>query len=102
MSTELRNVPDCHGSYTLNQTRLWGGQQHGLCIAVTQRKERGDHYYGNATARFTEWSAAVTRSDFSDFFSTLQLTRKQAGKLAVELTLFAEGREIEEIEEIEI
>lgn len=99
MSTELRNVPDCHGSDTLNQTRLWGGEQHGECIAVTQRKEAGDRYYGNATARFTEWSAAVVNGDFSHLFNTLQLTRKQAEKLAVELTLFAEGREIEEMSE---
>jgi hypothetical protein len=51
------------------------------CIQVTQRKPKGQS------------------KDVSDqFFNSLQLTKHQARMLAVELMLFAEGREVEESE----
>lgn len=68
MSTELRNVPDCVAQNRLSQTRFWGGENRMVCLQVTDRN-------GNY----------------------LQLDRYQARALAVELMLFAEGREVEEI-----
>jgi hypothetical protein len=50
-------------------------------LQVTQNKARG----------FEKPTAA------DGFFNSLQLTRDQARALAVELMLFAEGREVEEI-----
>ena len=72
MSTELRNVPDCNAQYELTQTRFWGGENRMTCIQVTDRK-------GNF----------------------LQLTKHQARMLAVELMLFAEGREVESEAELD-
>ena len=69
MSTELRNVPDCQAQNELRQTRFWGGKNRMTCLQVTDRK-------GNY----------------------LQLDKFQARALAVELMLFAEGREVEEFE----
>jgi hypothetical protein len=66
MSTELRNVPDCHAQNELRQTRFWGGKNRMTCVQVTDRN-------GNY----------------------LQLDKFQARALAVELMLFAEGREVE-------
>ena len=66
MSTELRNVPDCHAQNELKQTRFWGGEDRMTCLQVTDRK-------GNY----------------------LQLDKFQARALAVELLLFAEGVEVE-------
>ena len=66
MSTELRNVPDCEAQNELRQTRFWGGENRQTCLQVTDRK-------GNF----------------------LQLDKFQARALAVELMLFAEGREVE-------
>lgn len=66
MSTELRNVPDCQAQNQLTQTRFWGGENRMTCLQVTDRK-------GNF----------------------LQLDKFQARALAVELMLFAEGREVE-------
>ena len=66
MSTELRNVPDCRAQNELTQTRFWGGKDRMTCVQVTDRK-------GNY----------------------LQLDKFQARALAVELLLFAEGREVE-------
>ena len=66
MSTELRNVPDCQAQNELTQTRFWGGKNRMTCLQVTDRK-------GNY----------------------LQLDKFQARALAVELMLFAEGREVE-------
>ena len=40
------------------------------------------------------WSAPTTSDGF---FNHLDLTREQARALAVELMLFAEGREVEEV-----
>ena len=80
MSTELRNVPDCVAQNELTQTRFWGGADRLTCIQVTQRKPRGPS------------------KDLSDqFFNSLQLTRHQARQLAVELMLFAEEREVEDV-----
>ena len=70
MSTELRNVPGCQAQNELRQTRFWGGKNRMTCLQVTNRK--GDY---------------------------LQLDKFQARALAVELMLFAEGREVEEVEE---
>ena len=69
MSTELRNVPDCEAQNELRQTRFWGGKNRMTCLQVTNRK--------------------------GEF---LQLDKFQARALAVELMLFAEGREVEEFE----
>jgi len=81
MSTELRNVPDCVAQNELTQTRFWGGADRLTCIQVTQRKPKYDPDNGG------------------DFFNHIQLTKSQARALAVELMLFAEGREVEECEE---
>ena len=80
MATELRQVPGFEkGKLELSQTRFFGGKERGTCIQITQRKEE-----------------AIT--EFSDrFFRNLQLTREQAKALAVELMLFAEQKEVEEI-----
>ena len=84
MSTELRNVPDCRAQNELTQTRFWGGADRLTCIQVTQRKPKGPS------------------KDVSDqFFNSLQLTKHQARMLATELMLFAEGREVEELAELD-
>ena len=72
MSTELRNVPNCNAQYELTQTRFWGGENRQTCLQVTNRK--------------------------GEF---LQLDKFQARALAVELMLFAEGREVEKDEQEE-
>lgn len=82
MSTELRNVPNLNCTQELTQTRFWGGQDRKQCLQVTQRKARG----------FSKPTTA------DGFFNSLQLTREQARELAVELMLFAEGREVAEFE----
>ena len=81
MSTQLRNVPDCKHQNELTQTRFWGGADRLTCVQVTQREPKYDSNAGG------------------DFFNHLQLTRHQARMLAVELMLFAEGREVEELVE---
>ena len=82
MSTDLRNVPNCKAQNELTQTRFWGGEDRMTCIQVTQRKPRGPE------------------KDLSDqFFNHLQLTKEQAKNLAVELMLFAEDREVTELDE---
>ncbi len=81
MSTELRNVPDCNAQYELTQTRFWGGENRMTCLQVTQRKPKSER----------------TTSASIDFFNHLSLTRHQARQLAVELMLFAEEREVEEV-----
>jgi len=73
MSTELRNVPGCQAQNELRQTRFWGGKNRMTCLQVTNR-----------------------RGEF------LQLDKFQARALAVELMLFAEGREVEEFEMEEV
>jgi hypothetical protein len=57
-------------------TRFAGGQERGTCVQVTQERFNRDEKP-------------------SDMFNTLQLTREDARQLAVELMLFAEGREEE-------
>jgi hypothetical protein len=81
MSTDLRNVPNLEAERELTQTRFWGGQDRKACLQVTQRKARG----------FEEPTTA------SGFFNHIDLTREQARALAVELMLFAENREVEEV-----
>jgi formylmethanofuran dehydrogenase subunit B len=81
MSTQLRNVPNCEAQNELTQTRFWGGENRMTCVQVTQRKSK----------------ASVDATD--KWFTSLQLTKHQARELAVELMLFAEGREVEESEE---
>jgi len=83
MSTELRNVPDCNAQYELTQTRFWGGENRMTCIQVTQRKPRSE------------------RGESASFFNHLSLTKHQARMLAVELMLFAEGREVESEAELD-
>ncbi len=71
MSTELRNVPRTN----ITQTRFFGGGDRGTSIQITQRK--------------------FEAVDFTDsMFNKVQLTRDEARALAVELMLFAEGREV--------
>jgi hypothetical protein len=53
------------------------------CLQVTQVKPKSER----------------TTSGSADFFNHLSLTRHQARRLAVELMLFAEEREVEEFEE---
>ena len=82
MSTELRNVPDCHAQNELTQARFWGGENRMTCLQVTQTKPKSER----------------TTSGSADFFNHLSLTKHQARRLAVELMLFAEDREVEEFE----
>jgi hypothetical protein len=82
MSTQLRNVPDCTFQNELTQTRFWGGADRMSCLQVTQVKPKSER----------------TTSGSADFFNHLSLTKHQARMLAVELMLFAEGRELEEFE----
>ena len=82
MSTQLRNVPDCQAQNELTQTRFWGGKNRMTCLQVTQVKPKSER----------------TTSGSADFFNHLSLTKEQARNLAVELMLFAEGREVEEFE----
>ena len=81
MSTDLRNVPDCVAQNELTQTRFWGGKDRMTCIQITQRKAK-------------EEKAGIA----ADFFNHIQLTRHQARMLATELMLFAEEREVEDME----
>jgi hypothetical protein len=83
MSTQLRNVPNCRAQNELTQTRFWGGADRMTCLQVTQVKPKSER----------------TTSGSADFFNHLSLTRHQARRLAVELMLFAEEREVEEVEE---
>ena len=83
MSTQLRNVPDCQAQNELTQTRFWGGADRMTCLQVTQVKPKSER----------------TTSGSTDFFNHLTLTKHQARMLAVELMLFAEGREVEEFED---
>ena len=82
MSTDLRNVPNLDSDRELTQTRFWGGEDRLACVQITQKKPRG-------------WEEPTTASGF---FNHIDLTREQARQLAVELMLFAEGREVEEFE----
>ena len=83
MSTELRNLPDCVAQNELTQTRFWGGKDRMTCLQVTQVKPKSERTAGAGAA---------------DFFNHISLTKHQARMLAVELMLFAEGREVEEFE----
>ena len=83
MSTQLRNVPGMVAQNELTQTRFWGGADRMQCVQVTQRKPKYNTDAGG------------------DFFNHLQLTKAQARALAVELMLFAEDREVTEMEEME-
>jgi hypothetical protein len=58
-------------------TRFAGGQERGTCVQVTQPRFDYDP------------------DDGGSMFNTFQLTREDARQLAVELMLFAEGREEE-------
>jgi len=51
------------------------------CLQVTQVKPKSER----------------TTSGSTDFFNHLSLTKEQAKNLAVELMLFAEGQEVEEL-----
>jgi hypothetical protein len=82
MSTDLRNVPGCEAQNEIHQTRFWGGSDRMTCVQITQRKPKGE-------------KAGIA----SDFFNHISLDKHQARALAVELMLFAEGREVEECEE---
>ena len=84
MSTQLRNVPNCQAQNELTQTRFWGGADRMTCLQVTQVKPKEERREIPGVA---------------DFFNHLTLTKHQARMLAVELMLFAEGREVEEFEE---
>ena len=83
MSTQLRNVPGMVAQNELTQTRFWGGKDRMQCVQVTQRKPKG--WAGNTTA--------------DQFFNHIQLTKHQARMLSVELMLFAESREVTELDE---
>ena len=83
MSTQLRNVPNCQAQNELTQTRFWGGADRMTCLQVTQVKPKSERTAGAGVA---------------DFFNHVSLTKHQARMLAVELMLFAEGREVEEFE----
>jgi len=84
MSTQLRNVPDCTFQNEITQTRFWGGKDRMTCVQITQRRNKHER---NGPA--------------DEFFNSMQLTKHQARQLAVELMLFAEGREVEEMEEFQ-
>jgi hypothetical protein len=75
MSTQLRNVPDCHDKFELQQTRFYGGINRGVCLELTQ-------FVPNV-------------QDDRAGVNIVQFTKDQARSFAVELLLFAEGREVE-------
>ena len=77
MSTELRNVP----ATDITQTRFFGGSDRGTSIQITQRRNASEGQRGPAD----EW------------FNHISLTKHQARQLAVELMLFAEGREVTDL-----
>ena len=78
MSTKLRNVPNTDEQ--IRQTRFCGGKDRGACIQVQMLRRE--------------------ELDVTDRFHTyLQLTRNQAKALAIELILFSEGAEVENIYE---
>ena len=80
MSTEIRNVPECEAQNKLSQTRFWGGKDRMQCLQVTQVKHKSE------------------RGESPSFFNHISLNKHQARMLATELLLFAEGREVEEME----
>ena len=81
MSTQLRNVPGFTFQNELTQTRFWGGKDRMQCVQITQRRNKNEGKRGPA----------------DDFFNHISLDKFQARALAVELMLFAEGREVEDI-----
>jgi len=81
MSTELRKVPDCVAQNEISQTRFWGGKDRMQCVQITMRRGKDEGKRGPA----------------DDFFNHISLDKRQARALAVELMLFAEGREVEDI-----
>jgi hypothetical protein len=82
MSTDLRNVPNCEAQFELTQTRFWGGKDRLACVQVTQRRRHQDDL-----------------GPGDKFFNHIQLTKHQARMLATELMLFAEGREVTDLDE---
>jgi hypothetical protein len=78
MTTHLRDVPDCAAQNEITQTRFWGGANRMQCVQITQRRDKSN-----------------PPNDTDKWFNSMQLTRHQAKMLAVELMLFAEGREVE-------
>ena len=80
MSTTLRNVPNLNNDTKLTQTRFWGGKR-GACLQVTQSRP----------------DSLGPVSPVDNLFTSLQLTREQARELAVELTLFANEAEVEDL-----
>ena len=82
MSTDLRNVPECKAQFELTQTRFWGGKDRLACVQVTQRRRHQDDL-----------------GPGDKFFNHIQLTKHQARMLATELMLFAEGREVTDLDE---
>jgi len=82
MSTDLRNVPNCEAENELTQTRFWGGKDRLACVQVTQRRRHQDDL-----------------GPGDKFFNHIQLTKHQARMLATELMLFAEGREVTDLDE---
>ena len=66
MSTQLRNV-----TTNMAQTRFFSGETRGVCVQVSQKSFKGGHQF-------------------------LQLTKHEAALLAAELTLFAQGHEVED------
>lgn len=75
MSTDLRST-----THDVSLTRFWGGQMRGSCVQVTQPRSKS--------------LGPVTTAD--KFFTSVQLTRGQARRLAADLLAFAEQREVEE------
>ena len=76
MSTDLRST-----TQDVSLTRFWGGQTRGACVQVTQPRSKS--------------LGPVTVSD--NFFTSVQLTRGQARRLAEDLLDFAQGKEQEDI-----
>ena len=69
MSTDLRST-----TQDVSLTRFWGGQMRGSCVQVTQPRSKS--------------LGPVTTAD--KFFTSVQLTRGQARRLAADLLEFAE------------
>ena len=76
MATDLRST-----TKDVSLTRFWGGQMRGSCVQVTQPRDRKS-------------LGPVGPAD--NFFTSVQLTRAQARRLAADLLEFAEQREVEE------
>jgi len=77
MGTKLRNVPNVVRE--ISQKRSWGGQS-----------------YGGETVQITMSNPQYQSGD-DNMFQYIRVTREEAKALAIELMLFGEGVEVEDV-----